>query len=113
MPMYALLLNNPAGFVGDPAETPRWEELTRELVETGVMRGGERLDTADTATTVRERDGEVQLTDGPFAETKEWLAGFYLIECDDLEQALELAAKVPLVDRGSVEVRPVMYVGGK
>jgi len=59
------------------------------------------------ATTVRVRDGEMQLTDGPFAETKEYLAGYWLIEVDDLDAAVGWASKMPSSERGSVEVRPV------
>jgi hypothetical protein len=66
------------------------------------------LEPTDTATTVRVRDGEPLLTDGPFAETKEQLGGFYLVECDDLDEALALAAGIPDAATGCVEVRPVM-----
>ncbi len=71
--------------------------------------GGEELAGLETATTVRVRNGEVLTTDGPFAETKEALGGFYLYEADDLDAALELAARIPAARRGgSVEVRPVV-----
>ncbi len=80
------------------------------LVETGKMRGGEPLQAETTATTVRVRDDEVLTTDGPFAETKEHLAGFYLIECETLDEAIEAAAKVPDAKYGSIEVRPVMPI---
>jgi hypothetical protein len=70
--------------------------------------GGEGLQPTSTATTVRVRDGERMLTDGPFAETKEQLGGFYLLECNSLDEAIELAAKIPGAQFGSVEVRPVM-----
>ena len=69
---------------------------------------GEGLQPTSTATTVRVRDGERMLTDGPFAETKEQLGGFYLLECGSLDEAIELAAKIPGAQSGSVEVRPVM-----
>ena len=69
---------------------------------------GEGLQPTTTATTVRVRDGERLLSDGPFAETKEQLGGFYLVECDDLDQALALAARIPDAATGCVEVRPVM-----
>jgi hypothetical protein len=75
----------------------------------GVLTGvGEALQPTSTATTVRVRDGETVTTDGPFAETKEQLGGFYLFECDNLDQAIEWAAKVPAAKDGSVEVRPIM-----
>jgi hypothetical protein len=69
---------------------------------------GEGLQPTTTATTVRVRDGERMLTDGPFAETKEQLGGFYLLECNSLDDAIDLAAKIPGAQFGSVEVRPVM-----
>jgi hypothetical protein len=76
--------------------------------EAGVMRGGEGLQPTSTATTVRVRDGETMLTDGPFAETREQLGGFYMIECNDLDEAVRWAAQVPEAQHGSIEVRPVM-----
>lgn len=81
----------------------------QELVAAGVMRGGGQLKPTHTATTVRVRSGAVQLTDGPFAETKEQFGGYYLIEVADLDAALAWAAKCPGALVGSVEVRPIMY----
>jgi hypothetical protein len=69
---------------------------------------GEGLQPTSTAKTVRVRDGERLLTDGPFAETKEQLGGFYLLECSNIDEAIDLAAKIPGASTGSVEVRPVM-----
>ena len=74
----------------------------------GVLLGGEGLQPTSTATTIRVRDGERLLTDGPFAETKEQLGGFYLLECKDLDEAIEWASKIPGAQTGSIEVRPVM-----
>jgi hypothetical protein len=74
----------------------------------GVMLGGDGLQPVATATTVRVRDDERLLTDGPFAETKEQLGGFYLLECKDLDEALVWAARIPEAKTGAVEVRPVM-----
>ena len=85
-----------------------YEALTAELKQSGAFLGGEGLQPTSTATTVRVRDGEPLLTDGPFAETREQLAGFYLLECADLDEAVRWAAKVPSVRSGSVEVRPVI-----
>lgn len=79
-----------------------------ELVEKGLLRGGAGLKTANTATTVRKARGQYGLHDGPFAEAKEQLGGFYLIEVDDLDAALAWARKLPLSGDGSVEVRPVI-----
>jgi hypothetical protein len=75
--------------------------------QSGVMVGGEALQPAKTAATVRVRNGQVTITDGPFAETKEQLAGFYLLEADSLEAATQMAAKIPPAREGSIEVRPV------
>jgi hypothetical protein len=76
--------------------------------EAGVLRGGNGLQPTSTATTVRLRDGETMLTDGPFAETREQLGGFYMIDVDDLDEAVRWAAQVPEAGIGSIEVRPVM-----
>jgi hypothetical protein len=82
--------------------------LTQEMQDKGVYVGGEGLYPTSTATTVRVRDGERSVTDGPFAETKEQLGGFYEIDVKDLDEAIEWAAKIPGAQRGSIEVRPVM-----
>jgi hypothetical protein len=80
-----------------------------EGAKAGVLTGvGEALQPTSTATTVRVRDGETVTTDGPFAETKEQLGGFYLFECENLDQAIEWAAKIPGAKSGSIEVRPIM-----
>ena len=80
----------------------------RDALAADVMRGGEALHEAKTATSVRVRDGKVLVTDGPFAETKEEFGGFYLIEAPDLDEAIKWAAKIPGAARGTVEVRPVV-----
>ena len=77
------------------------------LQSSGTLIAAEALQSVDTATTVRVRNGKVSITDGPFAETKEQLAGFYLIEARDLNDAIQVAAKIPPAREGSVEVRPV------
>jgi hypothetical protein len=77
------------------------------LRERGVLVAAEALQPAETATTVRVRNGTLSVTDGPFAETKEQLAGFYLIDARDLNEAIQVAAKIPPAREGSVEVRPV------
>jgi hypothetical protein len=84
---------------------------SQELFGTGVALGGEALQPSSTATTVRVRDGERLVTDGPFAEAREQLGGFYLLEVADLDAALEWAAKCPGARYGSVEVRPVLDFG--
>lgn len=85
-----------------------YARFTEELKASGKMLGGDALEPTSTATTVRSRDGETVLTDGPFAETKEQLGGFYAIEADDLDEACAWAAKIPAARTGSVEVRPIM-----
>ena len=80
----------------------------REAMAADVMRGGEALNEAKTATSVRVRDGKTLVTDGPFAETKEEFGGFYLIEAANLDEAIKWAAKIPGAARGTVEVRPVV-----
>jgi hypothetical protein len=77
------------------------------LRSNGIYLGGEALQSVQTATTVRVRNGKVSVTDGPFAETKEQLAGFYLIEAEDLNHAIQIASKIPPARVGSIEVRPV------
>jgi hypothetical protein len=77
------------------------------LRQNGTLLAAEALQPIETATTVRVRNGKVSVTDGPYAETKEYLAGFYLIEARDLNDAIQVAAKIPPAREGSVEVRPV------
>ena len=85
----------------------RWMRYDQELKDAGVFVANDGLARPEAATTVRVRDGETQLTDGPFAETKEYLAGYFLIEASDLDSALHWAAQMPSSSYGSVEVRPV------
>ena len=85
-----------------------WSELNRSLEEAGLLVTTGRLHLTTTATTVSAISGETELTDGPFAITKEVLAGYYLIEAENLDQALGVAKRIPLIRYGSVEVRPVM-----
>ncbi|HEX6750532.1 MAG TPA: YciI family protein [Longimicrobium sp.] len=90
------------------AFTREYMEFTQGLRDGGHHRAGEALQRTDTATTVRVRDGRVSSTDGPFAETKEQLGGFYLVEARDLNDAIQVAARIPSARYGSVEVRPVV-----
>ena len=85
-----------------------WFEYTQATQAAGCYVAGAGLLPTPTATTVRVRGGETMTTDGPFAETKEQLGGYYLLDCADLEEAVEWAARIPSVGTGSVEVRPVM-----
>jgi len=84
-----------------------------EAKERGVYRAGDALQSTTTATTVRVRDGGISAIDGPFAETKEQLGGFYILDCKDLDEALEFGAKIPGAQFGSVEVRPIMEIQGR
>jgi hypothetical protein len=84
----------------------------QQVTEAGAMLGGEGLQPTATATTVRVRDGERVVSDGPFAETKEQLAGFYLLDCANLDEAIGWAEKIPGARTGSIEVRPVMIYEG-
>jgi hypothetical protein len=115
---YLLLLNNKSedlerwktmseeeAQAGRAAEIPKWNTLMEEHGQT--IQSGKELVGAWEAKTVRVRDGERLVTDGPYAETKEQIGGFFLIEAEDLDEAISFAAKVPLVDRGSVEIRPL------
>jgi hypothetical protein len=107
-----LLIYGPAGRQPSPeemaAEMPKWNAYTEGLRDGGLLVAGEALQGPEVATTVRVRDGDTQITDGPFAETKEILGGFYIIEAPDLDTALEHAARMPNIAYGSVEVRPVV-----
>ena len=85
-----------------------YNKFTEYVMAQGVMKAGEALHPTTTATTVRVRDGKAVSTDGPFAETKEQLGGFYVLDCRDLDQALEIAARIPGALTGSIEVRPIV-----
>jgi hypothetical protein len=90
------------------AMSQAYGEVTQEMNEKGVFVAGEGLYPTQTATTVRVRGGDRDVTDGPFAETKEQLGGFYVLDVKDLDEAIEWAAKIPGSQIGSVEIRPVM-----
>jgi hypothetical protein len=81
--------------------------FTQSIVQSGHFKAGDRLQETHTATTVRVRDGKVLTTDGPFAETREQLGGYYLIEAKDLDEAIAIAARIPGARVGSIEVRPI------
>jgi hypothetical protein len=110
---YMLLLHVPTEVRANPerrAPMEAWHAYTRALQSAGVYLAGDALEALDTARTVRVRDGDTLVTDGPFAETREMLGGYYLIDVADLDAALAWAAKVPSAPYGSVEVRPVMEI---
>ena len=89
-------------------ELPALVELHASLREAGLLVGVQRLRSVESATSVRVRGGETEITDGPFAVTKEVLAGYYVLECADLDEALAQAARLPMAGWGTVEVRPVV-----
>src|SRR5829696_3670344 len=91
--------------------TPALAELHASLREAGLLVGVQRLRSVESATSVRVRDGETEITDGPFAVTKEVLAGYYILECADLDEALKHAERLPMAPWATVEVRPVMSAG--
>ncbi len=99
-----------AGQVERDQAVPWFLELHRSLREAGVLVNVKALRSPASATTVRVRDGDAEIVDGPFAVTKEVLAGFYLVECADLDEALALAARIPPARWGTIEVRPVVPV---
>jgi len=85
----------------------RYQALAEEARAAGVMLGGDELGPTRDATTVRIREGQTLVVDGPYAEAKEALGGYFLFECDTIDQAVEWAARIPAAERGAVEVRPV------
>jgi hypothetical protein len=111
---YLLLIYGDETIWADPtpeemaAEMAAHQAFSEATEAEGILRGGEALQPTATATTVRLRDGEVMLTDGPFAETREQLGGFYFIDVPDLDEALKWAARIPGAKTGTVEVRPVV-----
>ena len=110
-----LIYENEAAFAGIPeAEQGKiFEEYmsyTKGIKKGGQYIGGEALEPVSTATTVRVKNGKTVTTDGPFAETKEQLGGYYLIEAKDLNDAIQVAARIPGAKSGSVEVRPILAV---
>ncbi|WP_029908551.1 YciI family protein [Caulobacter sp. UNC358MFTsu5.1] len=111
---YALVIYEDEALYGEE-NTPAWREIfaqheafAGELAQKGVLRGGAGLKPTATATTVRRVAGQCSLHDGPYAESKEQLGGFYVIEAPDLDAALAWARKLPMQGDGSVEVRPII-----
>ncbi|HVB37750.1 MAG TPA: YciI family protein [Vicinamibacterales bacterium] len=109
---YMLLIYGPEPETGpDPSAAMRdmqpWFDYGNWLTERGLFRAGEPLAPTSSATTVRVQRGQRLVTDGPFAETKEFLGGYYIIECDDLDTAIDAAARCPGARFGSMEVRPI------
>ena len=111
-----LIYNNEAEYAARPqaeaAQTmAEYGAFTQGIVQNGNFKGGERLRPVSSATTVRVRNGKTMTTDGPFAETREQLGGYYMIEAKNLDEATAIAAKIPGARYGSVEVRPIWLMG--
>jgi hypothetical protein len=119
MPQYMLLIYEDAATSPAPdspqaqQEFGEYNAFTEDIRGSGQFVSGAPLQTIESATTVRVNGtGEAVLSDGPFAETKEWLAGYYLVDCPDLDTATAQAARIPAARHGSVEVRPLMEIPG-
>ena len=111
---YLLMIYRNEAELGKMGATERQQMMTdygaftQSIVQSGHFKAGDGLQPTTTATTVRVRDGKMLTTDGPFAETREQLGGYYLVEAKDLDAALGIAARIPGAKTGSVEVRPIM-----
>ncbi|RUS63704.1 YciI family protein [Pseudorhodobacter sp. E13] len=113
MKYIALIYSDPArepkpGTPEGDADMQAYFTLNDSLIEAGVLVGGEALEGVETATSLRIKAGKVETMDGPFAETKELLGGFYIIDVPDLDSALKYAAMIPAAAHGTIELRPVM-----
>ena len=107
MPQYMLLIYAPTDRPPSGERLPRWQEYHDNLQRDGALLSSGRLENLHAATSVRVQSGETLITDGPFAETKEFLAGFYMIEARDLNEAIQIASRIPPAAVGSIEVRPI------
>ena len=116
MPKYAALIYIPQRLIEAPQsdETRKVSDAymtyTEDVQKAGILRGGEGLMPASMATSVRVQDGKTITMDGPFAETKEQLGGFYLFECKDVDEAITWASKIPDASRGTIELRPLIQM---
>jgi hypothetical protein len=110
-----LIYSDPSAWPDDPAEGEKiyaeYAAFTQQILDSKELQAGDQLAGIDTATSVRVRGNKTSATDGPFAETKEYLGGYYVIDVKDLDRAIELAAKIPAARAGVVEVRPVVEMG--
>src|ERR1700758_720980 len=108
---YMLLIYDTEGRKLSPAEQGQlmneYMTFTQDIVKAGKFKAGDPLEPTTTATTVQVRNGKTVTTDGPFAETKEQLGGYYMVEAKDLDEAVSIAARIPTAKFGSIEVRPV------
>ncbi|NOZ32854.1 MAG: YciI family protein [Alphaproteobacteria bacterium] len=109
MKYMALIYSAENAYQGKPEDLiAAYNKFAGEAGAAGVMVAGDALEAISTATSIRVRNGKTSLTDGPFAETKEQLGGFFMFECKSLDEALEWGAKIPTADYGTIEVRPIM-----
>ena len=107
-----MIYQNEAEYAKNDAATSQkmlgeYQAFTQGIIQSGNFKAGDRLQPTSTATTVRVRDGKTLTTDGPFAETREQLGGYFLVEAKDLNAAIEIAARIPGARIGSIEVRPI------
>jgi hypothetical protein len=107
-----MIYQNEAEYAKNDAATSQkmlgeYQSFTQSIIQSGNFKAGDRLQPTTTATTVRVRDGKTLTTDGPFAETREQLAGYYMVDAKDLDGAIAIAARIPGARIGSIEVRPV------
>jgi hypothetical protein len=111
---YLLMIYRSEAGLGKMSDADRQKTMadygayTQSIIQSGHFKAGDGLQPTTTATTVRVREGKILTTDGPFAETREQLAGYYLVEAKDLDEAIGLASRIPNAKDGSIEVRPVM-----
>lgn len=108
---YAFLIYGNPNEPDSPELMAKYGAFSEEVAKRGAMRGGERLQRANEAVTVHVRAGKMVATDGPYAETKEQLGGFFILECKDKDEAIEFAAKIPTAMNGYVEARPIWEMG--
>jgi hypothetical protein len=107
-----LICEEPGSAAPTGTVSPEYAVIVKELLDSGELAGGERLFGPDSATSVRVRDEKVLTTDGPFAETREFLGGYFVVDVPDLDRALEIAATIPAARTGVVEVRPIQEMAG-
>lgn len=106
-----LLYNQESEALASPEAMMEWGQFEGYLAQRGGKIGGSALQPTATATTVSVRNGETLVTDGPFADTKEQLGGYYVLECADLDDAIAIAARIPWAPSGHIEVRPILDIG--
>ena len=107
-----LICSDDSGYEAESSEETEvmgadYAAFMAEVAPRGVIQGGERLRPVSTASTVQVREGEVLTADGPFAETKEQVGGYFLVDCADLDEAVEIASKIPTAKTGTIEIRPI------